>query len=107
VNVQIVPRISSLINKIVIFYNENSSFFTVKGGINLKYNLNQDNLKLKDIINEEFILDLKGLVEFIYNLIYISNYEKMSCLLNYSLIKIIMNIPQNFYCYKITLFQTE
>jgi hypothetical protein len=46
--------------------------------------LNQDNLILKDIINEKIILDLKDLVEFSYNLTYISNYEKMTSLLDYS-----------------------
>jgi hypothetical protein len=46
--------------------------------------LNQDNLKLKDIINEKYKLDLKDLVEFSYNLTYISNYEKMAYLLDNS-----------------------
>lgn len=46
--------------------------------------MNQDNLKLKDIINEKYKLDLKDLVEFSYNLTYISNYEKMAYLLDNS-----------------------
>ena len=35
-------------------------------------------------MDEKYVLDLKDLVEFTYNLIYLSNYEKMSCLLDYS-----------------------
>ena len=36
----------------------------INRGINLKYNLNQENLILKDIIDEKYSLDLKDLVEF-------------------------------------------
>jgi hypothetical protein len=46
--------------------------------------VNKDNLILKSIMNEKYVLDLKSLVEFSSSLIYISNYEKMSHLLNNS-----------------------
>jgi hypothetical protein len=35
-------------------------------------------------MNEKYTLDLKDLVEFSYNLIYVGNYEKMTCLLENS-----------------------
>jgi hypothetical protein len=41
----------------------------------------QDNLILKSIMNEKYALDLKSLVEFSRSLTYVSNYEKMTCLL--------------------------
>jgi len=39
---------------------------------------------LKNIIDENYILDLKNLVEFSSSLIYTSNYEKMAYLLDNS-----------------------
>lgn len=45
-------------------------------------------------MNEKYVLDLKFLVEFSSNLLYISNYEKVSSLLNNSLIRIIINIAK-------------
>jgi hypothetical protein len=44
----------------------------------------QDNLILKSIMDEKYILDLKFLVEFSSNLLYVSNYEKMTSLLDTS-----------------------
>jgi hypothetical protein len=54
----------------------------INRSINLKYNFPQDNLNLKGIINERYALYLKDLVEFSYSLIYVSNYEKMTGLLD-------------------------
>jgi len=56
----------------------------IKRGINLKYNLEQDNVILKNIMNDKNILDIKSLVEFSKNLTYVSNYEKMTYLLDNS-----------------------
>lgn len=55
-----------------------------KRGINLKYNSKQDNLILKSIVHEKYILDIKSLVEFSNSLTYVSNYEKMTLLLDNS-----------------------
>ena len=50
-------------------------------------------------MGEKYILNLKDLVEFSYNLLYISNYEKMTCLLNHSFNK-------NYYEYSKILYNT-
>ena len=41
-------------------------------------------------MNEKYVLDIKGLVEFSNSLIYVGNYEKMSYLLDY-------NFNKNYY----------
>jgi hypothetical protein len=56
----------------------------INRSINLKYNSEQDNLNLKNIMNEKYTLDLKDLVEFSSSLTYVSDYEKMTCLLDNS-----------------------
>jgi len=56
----------------------------INRGINLKYNLKQDNLILKYIMNEKYTLNLKSLVEFSSSLTYVSNYKEMSSLLDNS-----------------------
>jgi hypothetical protein len=71
----------------------------IKRGINLKYNLKQDNSKLKDIMNEKYILDLKSLVEFSSSLTYVGNYEKMTCILDNSFNK-------NYYEYSKVMYNT-
>jgi len=50
-------------------------------------------------MNEKYILDLKDLVEFSYNLIYVSDYEKMTNLLDNSFNK-------NYYEYSKILYNT-
>jgi hypothetical protein len=50
-------------------------------------------------MNEKYILDLKDLVEFSYSLMYISNYEKMICLLDNSYNK-------NYYEYSKIIYNT-
>jgi hypothetical protein len=67
--------------------------------INLKYNLKQDNLLLKNIMDENYILDLKSLVEFSSSLLYVSDYEKMTCLLDSSFNK-------NYYEYSKIIYNT-
>jgi hypothetical protein len=71
----------------------------INRGINLKYNLKQDNLKLKDIMNEKYTLGLKSLVEFSRSLIYVSNYKEMSSLLDNSFNK-------NYYEYSKIIYDT-
>jgi hypothetical protein len=48
-------------------------------------------------MNEKYILDLKDLVELSYNLLYVSNYEKMTSLLDNSFSK-------NYYEYSKILY---
>jgi hypothetical protein len=48
-------------------------------------------------MDEKYALDIKYLVEFSYNLIYLSNYEKMTCLLDHSFNK-------NYYEYSKILY---
>ena len=48
-------------------------------------------------MDEKYTLDIKDLVEFSYNLIYLSNYEKMTCLLDHSFTK-------NYYEYSKILY---
>jgi hypothetical protein len=50
-------------------------------------------------MDEKNILDLKFLVEFSYSLLYVSNYEKMSCLLDNSFNK-------NYYEYSKIIYNT-
>jgi len=50
-------------------------------------------------MNEKYILDLKDLVDFSYSLMYISNCEKMTCLLDYSFNK-------NYYEYSKIIYNT-
>lgn len=71
----------------------------IKRGINLKYNLKQDNEILKSIMNEKYNLDLKNLIEFSRSLTYVSNYEKMTCLLDTSFNK-------NYYEYSKIIYDT-
>ena len=56
----------------------------INRSINLKYNLMQDNIILKSIMDEKYILDPKNLVELSNSLIYVGNYEKMTCILDNS-----------------------
>ena len=51
-------------------------------------------------MSEKYILDLKSLVEFSKNLTYISDYEKMTCLLDYSFNK-------NYYEYSKIIYNTN
>ena len=62
----------------------NICILKIKRGINIKFNLKQDNLILKSIISKKYLLDLKNLVEFSSSLIYAGNSEKMTCLLDNS-----------------------
>jgi len=50
-------------------------------------------------MNENYILDLKNLVELSSSLLYVSDYEKMSCLLDYSFNK-------NYYEYSKIIYNT-
>jgi len=50
-------------------------------------------------MHEKYILDLKNLVEFSSSLIYVSNYEKMTCLLDSSFNK-------NYYDYSKIVYDT-
>jgi hypothetical protein len=50
-------------------------------------------------MHEKYILDLKNLVEFSSSLIYVSNYEKMTCLLDNSFNK-------NYYEYTKIIYNT-
>jgi len=50
-------------------------------------------------MQEKYILDLKSLVEFSKNLIYVGDYEKMACLLDYSFNK-------NYYEYSKIIYDT-
>src|SRR5271154_1825289 len=62
----------------------NICILKIKRGINIKFNLKQDNLILKSIISKKYLLDLKNLVEFSSSLIYAGNSEKMTSLLDNS-----------------------
>src|SRR5271154_2644642 len=56
----------------------NICILKIKRGINIKFNLKQDNLILKSIISKKYLL------EFSSSLIYAGNSEKMTCLLDNS-----------------------
>jgi hypothetical protein len=71
----------------------------INRSINLKYNSEQDNLNLKNIMNEKYTLDLKSLVEFSSSLTYVGNYEKMTNLLDNSFNK-------NYYEYSKIIYDT-
>ena len=77
----------------------NTCTLKIKRGINLKFNLEQDNLNLKSIMSEKYILDLKNLVELSSSLIYAGNYENMTCLLDNSFNK-------NYYEYSKIIYNT-
>lgn len=60
-------------------------------------NLKHDNLNLKGIMDDKYKLDLKELVEFSKSLTYISNYEKMASILDYSFNKDYYNYSKTIY----------